>query len=281
MDELTPGQAAQLARNEEVIDRTAEELEELEEALSESVAESLRGRRQQAEQQPARKKKRCAGSGPEGPGGRVPCACVSKERRRPRAAAPAGHGWTSGGRGCPVLERLLWARHERAGAADALPQDRPGPRRGRHPCTMPAMRASGCASIVVIRVRFMVGFPTARPARRRRVDPEEEAAAAASSGDDEFFDRTAGGRARKLRAAAAPALDAATLYGRKARLALAPSCLAGARSPGWRPVACSCYWNCCGVIRAPADNPELFSTLIEALTWRSFWAVLRAAVIRV
>ncbi len=59
MDELTPGQAAQLARNEEVIDRTAEELEELEEALSESVAESLRGRRQQAEQQPARKKKRC------------------------------------------------------------------------------------------------------------------------------------------------------------------------------------------------------------------------------
>jgi len=62
------------------------------------------------------------------------------------------------------------------------------------------------------------------------VDPEEEAAAAASSGDDEFFDRTAGGRARKLRGAAAPALDAATLYGRKARPA-------GAQPPGWRPAA--------------------------------------------
>ena len=56
----------------------------------------------------------------------------------------------------------------------------------------------------------------ARPApRRRRVDPEEEAAAAASSGDDEFYDRTADGRQKKLRARDAPALDAASLYGRK------------------------------------------------------------------
>ena len=51
--------------------------------------------------------------------------------------------------------------------------------------------------------------------RRRRVDPEEVAAERASSDEDEFYDRTADGRAKKLRAKDAPALDAATLYGRK------------------------------------------------------------------
>ena len=54
---------------------------------------------------------------------------------------------------------------------------------------------------------------------RRRVDPEEEAVERASSDEDEFYDRTADGRARKLRAKDAPALDAATLYGRKVLLA--------------------------------------------------------------
>lgn len=54
---------------------------------------------------------------------------------------------------------------------------------------------------------------------RRRVDPEEEAAEHASSDEDEFYDRTADGRAKKLRAKDAPALDAATLYGRKVRCA--------------------------------------------------------------
>ncbi len=50
---------------------------------------------------------------------------------------------------------------------------------------------------------------------RHRVDPEEEAAERASSGDDEFYDRTAEERSKKLRAKGTPALDAASLYGRK------------------------------------------------------------------
>ncbi|KAK9833306.1 hypothetical protein WJX81_005069 [Elliptochloris bilobata] len=111
MDELSAGQASTLARNEAAIDKATEELEELEEALCESIAESIRGRRAAAEKQPGAKKK-----------------------------------------------------------------------------------------------------------KRRRVDPEEEAAERASSGDDEFYDRTADGRAKKLRAKDAPALDAASLYGRKEAL---------------------------------------------------------------
>ena len=47
------------------------------------------------------------------------------------------------------------------------------------------------------------------------MDPEEEAAERASSDEDEFYDRSAAGRAKKLRAKDAPVLDAATLYGRK------------------------------------------------------------------
>ena len=61
MDELSAGQASTLARNEAVVDRSLEELEELEEALCESIAESIRGRRSAAEKLPgAKKKKRCA-----------------------------------------------------------------------------------------------------------------------------------------------------------------------------------------------------------------------------
>ena len=60
MDELSAGQASTLARNEAVVDRSLEELEELEEALCESIAESIRGRRTAAEKLPgAKKKKRC------------------------------------------------------------------------------------------------------------------------------------------------------------------------------------------------------------------------------
>lgn len=66
MDELSAGQASTLARNEAVIDKSMEELEELEEALCESIAESIRGRRSAAEKLPgAKKKKRCVwGFGP-------------------------------------------------------------------------------------------------------------------------------------------------------------------------------------------------------------------------
>lgn len=64
MEELTPGQASVLVRNEQAVDKAAEELEELEEALCESISESIRGRRQQADKQATdkqagRKKKRC------------------------------------------------------------------------------------------------------------------------------------------------------------------------------------------------------------------------------
>ena len=52
------------------------------------------------------------------------------------------------------------------------------------------------------------------------MDPDEEAAERAGSDEDEFYDRTADGRTRKLRARDAPALDAATLYGRKVRCTL-------------------------------------------------------------
>jgi hypothetical protein len=106
MDELTPGQASQLARNEEVIDRTAEELEELEEALAESVAESLRGRRQQAEQQPARKKKRCAGAGRVRPGGWLASAHMPL-RVGEAADVPVGrHQWAMAGSLAAGLPRV-------------------------------------------------------------------------------------------------------------------------------------------------------------------------------
>lgn len=45
MEELTAGQAQTLARNEQVIDTSTDELEDLEEQLNSSIAESLRGKK--------------------------------------------------------------------------------------------------------------------------------------------------------------------------------------------------------------------------------------------
>ena len=45
MEEMTPGQAATLARNEQVIDTATDNLEELEEELNNSIAETLKGRK--------------------------------------------------------------------------------------------------------------------------------------------------------------------------------------------------------------------------------------------
>jgi hypothetical protein len=56
MEELTPGQAAVLVRNEQEIDRSKEELEDLEEALCESIGDSIRGRKRAAAGEPDKKK---------------------------------------------------------------------------------------------------------------------------------------------------------------------------------------------------------------------------------
>ena len=45
MEEMTPGQAATLARNEQVIDTATDNLEELEEELNNSIAETLKGKK--------------------------------------------------------------------------------------------------------------------------------------------------------------------------------------------------------------------------------------------
>lgn len=44
MEDLSTGQAAVLARNEQVIDKATEELEDLEELINESIAASLKGK---------------------------------------------------------------------------------------------------------------------------------------------------------------------------------------------------------------------------------------------
>ena len=64
MEELTAGQAAVLVRNEQDIDRSTEELDDLEETLNESIADSLRGAKQKAggADPPKKKKKRCGTS---------------------------------------------------------------------------------------------------------------------------------------------------------------------------------------------------------------------------
>jgi hypothetical protein len=63
MEELTAGQAAVLVRNEQDIDRSNEELEELEDTLNESIADSMRGARQRAAgAEPQKKKKRWGGA---------------------------------------------------------------------------------------------------------------------------------------------------------------------------------------------------------------------------
>lgn len=46
---MTPGQAATLARNEQVIDSATDDLEELEEELNNSIAETLKGKKGTAE----------------------------------------------------------------------------------------------------------------------------------------------------------------------------------------------------------------------------------------
>ena len=62
MEDLTAGQAAQLARNEQVIDKAEEEFEDLEELLNDSIAESLRGKKHKMEAE-ATKKRRYPRSG--------------------------------------------------------------------------------------------------------------------------------------------------------------------------------------------------------------------------
>lgn len=44
MEEMTPGQAATLARNEQVIDAATDDLEELEEELNNSIADALKSK---------------------------------------------------------------------------------------------------------------------------------------------------------------------------------------------------------------------------------------------
>lgn len=46
-EELSAGQASQMARNETEIDRATEEMEDLEETLNESIAESIKSRQRQ------------------------------------------------------------------------------------------------------------------------------------------------------------------------------------------------------------------------------------------
>lgn len=57
MEDLTAGQAAQLARNEQIIDKASEEFEDLEEMLNESIAESLRGKRGKLEAEASKKRR--------------------------------------------------------------------------------------------------------------------------------------------------------------------------------------------------------------------------------
>lgn len=68
MEELTAGQAAVMARNEQQIDKVNEEMEDLEEVLTDSIADSIRGKREKAE---------AAAGGPMGAAGKAKrrCAC--------------------------------------------------------------------------------------------------------------------------------------------------------------------------------------------------------------
>ena len=52
-EELSAGQASQMARNETEIDRSTEEMEDLEETLNESIAESIRSRQRQVKLVPS------------------------------------------------------------------------------------------------------------------------------------------------------------------------------------------------------------------------------------
>lgn len=57
MEELTQGQAATLVRNEQNIDKSMEEMEDLEEMLNESISDSMRSTREKASGQAGKKKK--------------------------------------------------------------------------------------------------------------------------------------------------------------------------------------------------------------------------------
>ena len=58
MEELTQGQASTLVRNEQIIDKSMEEMEDLEEMLNESISDSMRSTREKASGQAGKKKKR-------------------------------------------------------------------------------------------------------------------------------------------------------------------------------------------------------------------------------
>ena len=58
MEELSAGQAQTLARNERVIDSSTDDLEDLEEQLNNSIAESLKGKKNKLETADIRGEKR-------------------------------------------------------------------------------------------------------------------------------------------------------------------------------------------------------------------------------
>ena len=60
MEELTQGQAMTMVRNQQIIDKSAEEMDDLEEMLNESIADSMRSAKEKASGQSGKKKKRCA-----------------------------------------------------------------------------------------------------------------------------------------------------------------------------------------------------------------------------
>ena len=59
MEEMTQGQAATLVRNEQIIDQAAEEMDDLEEMLNESISDSMRSTKEKAAGQGKQHKKRC------------------------------------------------------------------------------------------------------------------------------------------------------------------------------------------------------------------------------
>jgi len=60
MEELTQGQAMTMVRNQQIIDKSAEEMDDLEEMLNESIADSMRSAKEKAAGQSGKKKKRYA-----------------------------------------------------------------------------------------------------------------------------------------------------------------------------------------------------------------------------
>ena len=60
MEELTAGQAAVLAHNEQAVDKATEDMEDLEEMLNESIADTLRGKKRRLEGEASLKSNKCA-----------------------------------------------------------------------------------------------------------------------------------------------------------------------------------------------------------------------------